>query len=317
VAGNIGHPLSAAVKAIPPEGILVVEVSSFQLERIESFQPHIGAILNITPDHLDRHHTMEAYMRAKARLLMNQTTSDVAILNRDDPRAASLQREARGRVILYSVHQEISGGVFIRDGRIISQVADHEAEIMAVSQMGLLGPHNLSNSLAAVATTGIMDIDATICAQELMEFKGLEHRLELVRVMDGVKYVNDSKATNVEAVEQALLTFQEPILLIAGGRDKNGQFERLNDLIRQRVRLLLLFGEARDKMRAAWGGLVETVMVRDLAEAVQVARNSARSGDCVLLSPACASFDMFRNFEHRGNVFKQIVSQMKSIESSS
>jgi len=316
VAGNIGHPLSAAVKAVPAEGVLVVEVSSFQLERIESFQPHIGVILNITPDHLDRHRTIEAYMRAKARLLMNQTVSDVAILNRDDPRTASLKRDVHGRIILYSLQKEVSGGVFVRKGRIISQVADREEEIMAVAQMGLLGPHNLSNSLAAVAAAGVMEIDASICAQELMKFKGLEHRLELVRVLDGVKYVNDSKATNVEAVEQALLTFPEPILLIAGGRDKNGQFERLNDLIRQRVRLLLLLGEAGDKMRAAWGNLVDTIMVSDLAEAVRVARDGARPGDCVLLSPACASFDMFRNFEHRGNVFKQIVNQMKSIERS-
>jgi UDP-N-acetylmuramoylalanine--D-glutamate ligase len=158
----------------------------------------------------------------------------------------------------------------------------------------------------------MMDVDLSICAQGLSAFKGLPHRLELVRVLDGVKYVNDSKATNVDAVKQALLTFSEPILLIAGGRDKDGEFQRLQSLIGQRVRLLLLLGEAREKMRAAWGDVVETVMVKDLEEALPMARARAIPGDCILLSPACASFDMFRDFEHRGQVFKEIVQGLKS-----
>jgi UDP-N-acetylmuramoylalanine--D-glutamate ligase len=173
--------------------------------------------------------------------------------------------------------------------------------------VGIPGPHNLSNSLAAVAAAQMMDVDLTICAQGLSAFKGLPHILELVRVLDGVKYVNDSKATNVDAVKQALLTFSEPLLLIAGGRDKDGEFQKLRSLIGQRVRLLLLLGEAREKLRAAWGDMVETIMVKDLEQALYMARARAIPGDCILLSPACASFDMFRDFEHRGQVFKETV----------
>lgn len=157
-----------------------------------------------------------------------------------------------------------------------------------------------------------MGVDLSVCADELSAFRGIEHRLELVQVVDGVKYVNDSKATNVDAVKQALLTFAEPILLIAGGRDKNGDFQQLRPLIRARVRVLLLLGEAREKLRAAWGDLAETILVKDLEEAVHLAQRKAASGDCVLLSPACASFDMFRDFEHRGQVFKEIVIRLAS-----
>jgi UDP-N-acetylmuramoylalanine--D-glutamate ligase len=312
VAGNIGFPLSASVRDVPPEGVIVAEVSSFQLERIESFRPRVGVILNITPDHLDRHPSMEAYSRLKAKLLMNQQASDWAVLNGDDPRTVALESESQGQTVLYSIHNEVSGGVFIRQGWIISQLGGREEVVLEVQKVGLPGPHNLSNSLAAVAAAQMMDVDLSICAQGLSAFKGLPHRLELVRVLDGVKYVNDSKATNVDAVKQALLTFSEPILLIAGGRDKDGEFQRLQSLIGQRVRLLLLLGEAREKMRAAWGDVVETVMVKDLEEALPMARARAIPGDCILLSPACASFDMFRDFEHRGQVFKEIVQGLKS-----
>jgi UDP-N-acetylmuramoylalanine--D-glutamate ligase len=307
VAGNIGFPLSASVRGVPPEGVIVVEVSSFQLERIETFRPQVGVILNITPDHLDRHKSMEAYVRSKARLLSNQKAVDSAVLNVDDPRTAALQADSPGRVVLYSIEREMQGGVFVKEGRIISQVGEREETVLDVHKMGIPGPHNLSNGLAAVAAAQIMGVDPVACADALVNFKGLEHRLELVEVLSGVKYVNDSKATNVDAVKQALMTFAEPILLIAGGRDKNGDFNQLRDLIGRRVRVLLLLGEAREKMRAAWGGVAETILVRDLEEAVLIARDRAAPGDCVLLSPACASFDMFRDFEHRGQVFKEVV----------
>jgi len=310
VAGNIGFPLSASVKGVPREGVIVVEVSSFQLERIETFQPRVGIILNITPDHLDRHGSMEAYARLKAKLLMNQKTSDWAVLNADDPRTAALKRESLAQTVLYSIQKELKGGVFIRKGWVISQLGDREEMVLQAREVGIPGPHNLSNSLAAVAAGYIMGVDLSICAQGLSDFKGLAHRLELVRVLDGVKYVNDSKATNVDAVKQALLTFSEPILLIAGGRDKDGDFQQLRSLISQRVRVLLLLGEAREKMSAAWADAVDTVLVRDLEEALHVARARAFPGDCILLSPACASFDMFRDFEHRGQVFKEIVQDL-------
>lgn len=307
VAGNIGYPLSASVRSIPKEGVIVVETSSFQLEQIETFRPLVGIILNITPDHLDRYEGMEAYVRTKARLLMNQKVSDTAVLNRDDPTTAALEVESSGRVVLYSIQREIEGGVFVRQGQIISQMGEAEELVIEAKKVRIPGPHNLSNSLAAVAAARSMGVDLSVCAQELADFDGIEHRLELVRVLDGVKYVNDSKATNVDAVKQALLTFTEPILLIAGGRDKNADFQQLETLIGQRVRVLLLLGEARSKMQAAWGNLTDTILVKGLEEAVHVARAKAVPGDCVLLSPACASFDMFRDFEHRGRVFKEIV----------
>jgi UDP-N-acetylmuramoylalanine--D-glutamate ligase len=307
VAGNIGFPLSASVRDLPKEGVIVVETSSFQLERIETFRPRVGIILNITPDHLDRHGSMETYFRSKARLLMNQKASDTAVLNRDDPRTAALGTESKGHVIFFSIHQEVRGGVFVREDQIVSQLGEAERVVMDVKGVGISGPHNLSNSLAAVAAAQTMGVDLSVCADELSAFKGIEHRLELVQIVDGVKYVNDSKATNVDAVKQALLSFTEPILLIAGGRDKDGDFQRLRPLIRERVRVLLLLGEAREKLRAAWGDLAETILVKDLEEAVHLAQRKATAGDCVLLSPACASFDMFRDFEHRGRIFKEIV----------
>jgi len=310
VAGNIGFPLAGSVREVPPDGVLAVEVSSFQLERIETFQPRVGVILNITPDHLDRQGSMEAYVCAKASLLMNQQSADVAVLNLDDPRTAALREKAPGRVVGYSMRGESRGGVFVRNGWIVSQVTGDEEKILAADKVGIPGPHNLSNCLAAVAAVQVMGVDSGVCAEELVKFKGLEHRLELVRVLDGVQYINDSKATNVDAVEQALLTFSGSIVLIAGGRDKDADFERLRPIIEQRVRLLLLLGEARQKMLAAWGNLVTAVEVEDLREAVLVAQRNARPGECVLLSPACASFDMFRDFEDRGRVFKEIVKEL-------
>jgi UDP-N-acetylmuramoylalanine--D-glutamate ligase len=312
VAGNIGFPLSAGVQSVPPDGVLVVEVSSFQLEYTESFRPRVGVILNITPDHLDRHGTMDAYAYAKARLLMNQTATDTAVLNHDDPRTAALESQTRSNVIPYSVHKTIERGVFVRNGQIISSLTGADQKVLPSDQVALPGPHNLSNALAAVAAAQSLEVDLADCAQELKSFKGLEHRLELVRVLDGVRYVNDSKATNVEAVRQALLSFSGKIVLIAGGRDKDADFSRINRLIRQRVRWLLLLGEARERIRRAWGGLTEAILVEDLREAVLLAQKKARPGDTVLLSPACASFDMFRNFEDRGNTFKKIVQDLTS-----
>jgi UDP-N-acetylmuramoylalanine--D-glutamate ligase len=310
VTGNIGFPLAACVRDVPPEGILVVEVSSFQLEHIETFRPRVGVILNITPDHLDRHKTMEAYASSKARLLMNQTSTDTAVLNHDDPRTTALESRAKGNVIPYSLYGPVEGGVFVRNGQIFSSLTGADQMVLPADQVALPGPHNLSNVLAAVAAAQVLQIKLPVCARELKSFIGLQHRLELVRTLDGVKYVNDSKATNVEAVEQALLSFPGKILLIAGGRDKGADFDRLSRLIGQRVRLLLLLGEAREKMRLAWEGLTETMLVRDLEEAVSLAQENSRPGDTVLLSPACASFDMFRDFEDRGDAFKKIVGDL-------
>ena len=310
VAGNIGFPLSAAVRDMPPEGVLVVEVSSFQLEHIETFRPRVGVILNITPDHLDRHRTMEAYARAKARLLLNQTADDTAVLNHDDPRTVALGDQVKGALVSFSIHQRVEGGVFVQDGQIVSELSGAGQKVLEADQVALPGPHNLSNALAAVAAARVLGADLSACARELTEFKGLEHRLEQVRVLNGVRYVNDSKATNVEAVEQALLSYPGKILLIAGGRDKDADFSRLNRLIEKRARRLILLGEAKEKMARVWGDLTDTSLVENLEQAVRLAQKKARPGDTVLLSPACASFDMFRDFVDRGNTFKRIVEEL-------
>jgi UDP-N-acetylmuramoylalanine--D-glutamate ligase len=312
VAGNIGCPLSAEVRSVPPDGVLVVEVSSFQLEHVEAFRPRVGVILNITPDHLDRHRTMETYARLKARLLTNQTAADTAVLNLDDPRTAALAGEVSGTPVGYSIHRRVQGGVFVRDEAVWSGLSGAEEKVMEAGRIALPGPHNLSNALAAVAAAQTMGVELPVCAEELTTFEGLEHRLELVRILDEVRYINDSKATNVEAVEQALLSFPRGILLIAGGRDKDADFSRLNRLIEQRVRRLILLGEAREKMHQAWEGLTSMSLVNDLGEAVRLAHGEARPGETVLLSPACASFDMFRDFEDRGNTFKRIVAELSS-----
>jgi len=312
IAGNIGIALSSEVARLPADGLVVAEVSSFQLDTAETFAPHVAVLLNITEDHLDRYDSFDHYAESKRRIFMNQTTDDYAVLNVDDPRVASLADTVGGRVIPVSVAREVPDGVFVRGGTIVSRVDGTEKEVVAAGELGIPGPHNLANALAATAAAAAVGVDAAAAAEVLRRFSPLEHRMERVAEIDGVTYVNDSKATNVDAVDCALRSYERPIVLIAGGRSKGTDFTVLAGLVETRVKRLVLIGEAASEMERAFGGLVPIDRAATLNEAVDLAHAAARIGDVVLLSPACASFDMFEDFEDRGRQFKTEVARLAS-----
>ncbi|HSL51056.1 MAG TPA: UDP-N-acetylmuramoyl-L-alanine--D-glutamate ligase [Candidatus Deferrimicrobiaceae bacterium] len=308
VGGNIGTPLAEHALEFPGDGIVVAETSSFQLDTVDRFRPRVGAILNITPDHLDRHGTFERYVDAKARMFANQTPTDCAVLNADDPVTAGLGGRARGRVIWFSRLTTLTHGVFIYDGWIVAKLNGSTERICPVSEITLRGQHNVENVLAATACALWTGMAPSAIRRGIAAFRGVAHRIERVHDERGVVYYNDSKGTNVDSTIKALESFTEPIVLIAGGKGKGQDFGPLAAAARGRVRHAVLIGQDRDRIRAALepaGVPVEDAESMD--EAVRRAREAARVGDVVLLSPACASFDMFRNFEHRGDVFRAVV----------
>lgn len=323
LAGNIGNALSAEIVPMiktetPLPDFFVIEVSSFQLEAIESFRPRAASILNITPDHMDRYHSLEEYRLAKARIFENQGAGDSVVLNADDAGTEALagmvSHRPGLRKIFFSRKREVEG-LFLRDGMIVCRIPglpglDVDMPLIRAGEIRIHGVHNLENAMAASAMALLAGCSPDSVSAALREFPGLEHRLELVRELDGVRYINDSKGTNVGAVEKSLESFDSPVILIAGGRDKAGDFAALRDLVAARVRGLVLIGEAAGKIRYALGDVTHTVLAADLREAVTISRSIAKAGDVVLLSPACASFDMFRDFEDRGRQFKQIVTEL-------
>ncbi|MEW6162310.1 MAG: UDP-N-acetylmuramoyl-L-alanine--D-glutamate ligase [Nitrospirota bacterium] len=296
---------------------IVAEVSSFQLESIRDFRPKVAAILNVTPDHLDRYHSLEEYIDAKARIFENQREDDFLVLNADDPATMEVESEKlkvkneRPRVLYFSRKQEIEG-VYCKNGMIHCNLpfALCTVPLMSADEIKIKGVHNLENAMAASAIALLADCPLDAVIDSLREFHGLEHRLEFVREINGVRYFNDSKGTNVGAVTKSLESFTEPIILIAGGRDKSGDFSPLRDLVKEKVKALVFIGEAGEKIKRSLGDLTETVMAKDLKESVNISRNMAVKGDVILLSPACASFDMFLDFEDRGKQFKKIVMEM-------
>jgi UDP-N-acetylmuramoylalanine--D-glutamate ligase len=299
---------------------IVVEVSSFQLETIKNFRPKGAVILNITPDHLDRYHSMEEYSEAKARIFDNQMEGDFLLLNADDPGTVKVAREKlRGNheepgIFYFSREKEVKG-IYLKDGSIYCNFPDsslitRHSLLIHADEIKIKGVHNLENAMAASAMALLAGSPLEAIRDSLREFPGLEHRLEFVREIDGIRYVNDSKGTNVGAVVKSLESFTEPIILIAGGRDKAGDFSPLRSLIKERVSALVLIGEAREKIKEAIGDLTGTFMAKDLKEAVHISRGIAGKGDVVLLSPACASFDMFLDFEDRGRQFKKVVMEL-------
>jgi len=300
---------------------IVAEVSSFQLESIKDFRPRVAAILNITPDHLDRYLSFEEYGLAKARISENQEEGDFLVLNRDDPETIKIagkklgEKNKRPNIFYFSRNKEVNGVYF--KGGIIYCNLDYPSlptspfPLTTADEIKIKGVHNLENAMAASAMALLAYCPAEAVKESLKEFSGLEHRLEFVREMNGVMYFNDSKGTNIGAVIKSLESFQEPIILIAGGRDKAGDFSLLRHLVKEKVKAIVLIGEAGEKIRKALGDLVETVTAKDLKEAVEMSRGMAIKGDVVLLSPACASFDMFVNFEDRGRQFKKIVAEME------
>jgi len=318
VGGNIGSPLIEFVEEIGPEAIVVTELSSFQLENLDR-SPHIACLLNIRPNHLDRHKSMEAYRAAKLNILRYQGRKDYAILNRDDPATHALLPECQGRTLLFSRLKEVEGGAFIREGRIMVRWASREEEVCERGDIRLLGNHNLENVLAACAISAAGGAPTEAMTEVCTTFTGVEHRLELVREMAGVSYYNDSIATSPERAIAALRSFDQPIVLLAGGRGKGLPFEELASLIVQKVRYLILFGEearaigeaVREAQKRA--GVAEIPIFKDAGDlegAVNLAAQVGQRGDVVLLSPACTSFDMYRDFAERGEHFKDLVRKL-------
>jgi UDP-N-acetylmuramoylalanine--D-glutamate ligase len=306
VGGNIGTPAIALAERATAESVIVLEVSSFQLETIHSFRPKVAVILNVTPDHLDRHRTFEAYVDAKARILENQQSADLAVLNADDPTCVALAARTKAQVFWFSRQKEVQQGAWVVDGNILFRDGARQGEIMLVSEIPLKGAHNLENVLAAVSAGALMGCAPGKIRQAVREFKAVEHRLEYVATIRGVDYYNDSKATNVDATIKALESFPANIHLIVGGKDKGSDYTLLNHLLRQRVKRVYTIGAAAAKIESQMKG-VEVVHADTLENALRKANAVAQPGDVVLLAPACASFDQFKNYEQRGQVFKQIV----------
>ncbi len=310
VLGNIGTALSERAEEVPEDGWLVVEVSSFQLELCTRFRPQVGVILNVTPDHLDRHGSMERYAEIKARLFAFQTERDVRVQPLADARLARLLEPMRSAPVWFGSADPTGDGVWEEKGILQFRFRGREGMILRREDALLRGPHNTENICAAAGAALAAGVSERIVARTLKEFRGLPHRLTQVAEIEGVRYVNDSKATNVDAMKRALESFEEPITLIAGGRDKDGDFEAIASLVHERVRHAVYVGEATSKLERAWSQVPST-RAKTLEEAVAMARSHATPGGVVLLSPGCASFDMFRNFEERGARFEAAVMELK------
>jgi UDP-N-acetylmuramoylalanine--D-glutamate ligase len=310
LAGNIGTPLIGCVGEMSETTISVVELSSFQLELIDTFRPNISVFLNLTPDHLDRHRTFEAYGAAKARIFENQSEDDAAVLNVDDPGTAPYV-PVRPRVYWFSRKKSVEQGAYLRGEEVVFRRDGKEEPVLRRQDVPLPGSHNLENVLAAVAATRVAGADAASVAKGVRSFAGVEHRLELVTEISGVRYYNDSKATNVDATLKALDAFPGRIRVILGGKDKGSDYTALQQPLREKAILALLIGAAAEKIEQQIAGSVAIERAGTLERAVEIAHQAARAGDVVLLAPACASFDQFQNYEHRGRVFKELVHELE------
>ncbi len=321
VGGNIGRPMLLDLDSIRPEDVVVMELSSFQLE-VMTRSVAVGAILNLTPNHLDRHKTMEAYTAAKARLLRYQSADDLALLGKDDPGAWALRSQIRGRLRAFSSEDRVADGTFLQDGVIVVRGPEGEKRVCPASELRLLGHHNVLNALAAVALADAVGVPAEAIAEVARTFAGVEHRLELVRERAGIRWYDDSIATAPERMMAALRSFVEPLVLLAGGRDKDLPWEQAACLAGERVRDIVLFGEAAGLIRshldrcrqrtassAVWR-LERVIQVENLEQAVEAAAGVARPGDVVLLSPGGTSFDAYRDFTERGDHFQELVRRL-------
>jgi UDP-N-acetylmuramoylalanine--D-glutamate ligase len=310
LAGNVGTPLISRAEALHARTVAVVELSSFQLQLIERFRPDIGVLLNLTPDHLDRHKTMEAYAAAKARLFENQTELDAAVLNADDaPTVAHAPKKPQA--FWFSRKLAVKQGAYLKGEDIVVVHKAGEDFVMKVEEITLPGAHNLENVLAAVTTARLAGVNAAAIGKAVKTFAGVEHRLEFVTEIDGVKYYNDSKATNVDATLKALDSFPGRILVILGGKDKGSDYTVLQKPLREKTILALLIGAASEKIEKQITGSVAMERAETIERAVEIASHAAQAGDIVLLAPACASFDQFQSYEHRGRVFKELVGQLQ------
>jgi UDP-N-acetylmuramoylalanine--D-glutamate ligase len=310
-AGNIGTAFSGVAAGAGPGSVVVLEVSSFQLDHIESFRPTVSVILNITPDHLNRYGgSFEKYAKSKCRVFENQGTGDTFIYNADDPETkARVERlvPAGVRLMPFGLNEPPGDGAFRRNERLVVRTEGREENVIGVPELGIPGVHNLYNAMAATLAALSLGVSPGSARRTLSEFKGVEHRLEFVRELKGVKYVNDSKATNVDSVWYALQSYRSPIVLILGGRDKGNDYTRIAPLVSASVKSIVAVGESADKVVKFFAGAVTVAKAASMKEAVDLSAAAAADGDVVLLSPACASFDWFDNYEHRGRVFKEAV----------
>ena len=311
VGGNIGTPAISFVDEATDDTWIVLEVSSFQLETIQTFRPKIAMVLNVTPDHLDRHHTFEIYASAKARVFENQTATDYTLLNADDATCAAMAAQTRAAVCWISRQHPVERGAFLRGDNIVWIDGGHEQPIMPISEIGLKGAHNLENVLAGVCAGMLAGVAPPDIRRAVANFKAVEHRLEYVATVRGVAYYNDSKATNVDATIKALESFPGRIHLILGGKDKGSDYSVLNQLLTERVKRVYTIGAAAAKIESQIKG-APVVSSGTIDNAVRKAAETATDGDIVLLAPACASFDQFMSYEHRGRVFKDLVKQLES-----
>jgi UDP-N-acetylmuramoylalanine--D-glutamate ligase len=310
VGGNIGVPLISVADQTAGDSISVVELSSFQLEAIQDFRANVAVLLNITPNHLDRHPSFDAYVAAKARIFRNQTEKDCSILNADDPTVMSLASAIPTQKMLFSLRLDLPDGLLVSNGKILYRVRDLERVLMDVADVKLRGAFNLENVMAAAAAACALGADFEALPRVVRNFKGVQHRLEHVRRIRGVEFYNDSKATSVDATVKALSAFQHGVHLILGGKDKGTPYAPLRPLLERPVRRLLLIGAAADRMAEELAGVVDIIRAGDLETAVREAFRAAVPGDTVLLAPACSSFDQFQDFEHRGRHFKAIVERL-------
>ncbi len=310
-AGNMGYPYSRAVLERPDASWMVLEVSSYQLQTIERFRPAAAAILNVTPDHLSRHGGMEGYLEAKARIFMNQNGDDVLVLNMDDPGSIPLRDRTSGLEWFFSLEKPVDCGVFLEGEDILFKCNGTVTPVMKTGEVPLPGRHNLANALAVTALAGAAGLEPESMVRGLSTFSGVPHRIRRVRVFEGVSWVNDSKSTNPDSLKVALESFTEPLILIAGGLAKEADYGLLEPLVRKKVKALVLVGDAAGMLADAWKGAADTWVEKDMEGAVSRARRLSRPGDVVLLSPGCASFDQYGNFEERGEHFVRLVEALK------
>jgi UDP-N-acetylmuramoylalanine--D-glutamate ligase len=312
VGGNIGTAAISLVPKSTDNGFVVLEISSFQLETIETFRPFIAVVVNVTPDHLDRHGSFKGYAAAKGRIFENQTASDYAVLNAEDETCREYAKNIKSQVRWFSTRNEVEAGAFIRAGQIIYRDTQGEREIMPISELQLKGAHNHENVLSAVCCGVLAGCDTAAIRKAVSQFKAVEHRLEYVATVNGVQYYNDSKATNVDATIKAIESFPRNIHIILGGKDKGSDYTVLKPLLKERAKRVYTVGAAAEKIEKHLGGIVDLVRSGTLDNAVKQATAAAQPGDVIVLAPACASFDQFNSYEHRGKVFKDLVKALQA-----
>lgn len=313
VVGNIGNPYTTVALETTENSVTVAEISSFQLETVASFHPEVSAILNITPDHLNRHHTMEAYVKAKESIAQNQGPEDTCVLNYEDEYTREFGKNLKTKVLYFSSERVLEEGLYLKDNEIFFARNGKTEKLIRTEQMRLLGKHNMENVMAAIGIAFSFGVPMDSILQTVREFRGVEHRIEYVATKEGVEYYNDSKGTNIDAAIKGIQAMVKPTILIGGGYDKQGTYDEWIESFQGKVKYLVLLGQTKEVIAecAKKHGFYQTILVDTLEEAVHVSREKAEPGDAVLLSPACASWGMFPNFEVRGNKFKELVNSIK------